>query len=62
MTLRLYLRPYRASLLVVLLLKVAETTAVLTLPTLNASIINDGVVAGDTQRIWSLGGLMLAVT
>nr|WP_250648890.1 MULTISPECIES: ABC transporter ATP-binding protein [unclassified Actinomyces] len=61
-TLRHYLRPYRVPLLAVLVLKVAETIAVLTLPTLNASIINEGVVAGDTDRIWSLGGLMLAVT
>ncbi|QPL04550.1 MULTISPECIES: ABC transporter ATP-binding protein [Actinomyces] len=61
-TLRHYLRPYRFPLLAVLVLKVAETIAVLTLPTLNASIINEGVVAGDTDRIWSLGGLMLAVT
>lgn len=61
-TLRHYLRPYRSPLLAVLILKVVETIAVLTLPTLNASIINEGVVLGDTERIWSLGGLMLAVT
>ena len=61
-TLRHYLGPYRGSLLAVLALKIVETIAVLSLPTLNANIINDGVVAGDTGRIWSLGGLMLAIT
>ena len=60
-TLRHYLGPYRGSLLAVLVLKIVETIAVLSLPTLNADI-NDGVVAGDTGRIWSLGGLMLAIT
>ncbi|WP_172120709.1 ABC transporter ATP-binding protein [Actinomyces faecalis] len=61
-TLRHYLRPYWPSLLAVLVLKVVETIAALSLPTLNADIINDGVVAGDTDRIWVLGGQMLAIT
>ncbi|WP_136313659.1 MULTISPECIES: ABC transporter ATP-binding protein [Actinomyces] len=61
-TLRHYLRPYAASLTIVFVLKIIETIAVLTLPTLNADIINDGVVTGDTGKIWSLGGQMLAVT
>ena len=61
-TLRHYLRPYWPSLLAVLALKVVETIAALSLPTLNADIINDGVVAGDTDRIWVLGGQMLAIT
>lgn len=61
-TLRHYLSPYWGSLTVVFLLKVIETIAALSLPTLNADIINDGVVAGDTGKIWSLGGEMLAIT
>lgn len=61
-TLRHYLSPYWGSLTVVFLLKVIETVAALSLPTLNADIINDGVVAGDTGKIWSLGGEMLAIT
>ncbi|MCI7457197.1 ABC transporter ATP-binding protein [Actinomyces urogenitalis] len=61
-TLRHYLRPYWPSLLAVLALKVVETIAALSLPTLNADIINDGVVAGDTDQIWVLGGQMLAIT
>ena len=61
-TLRHYLCPYRGSLLAVLALKIVETIAVLSLPTLNANIINDGVVAGDTGRIWSLSGLILVLS
>ncbi|SDM74419.1 ABC transporter ATP-binding protein [Actinomyces ruminicola] len=61
-TLRHYLRPYVGPLTIVFLLKIVETVAVLSLPTLNADIINDGVVRGDTHKIWSLGGVMLAIT
>ena len=61
-TLRRYLGPYRGFLLTILLLKIVETIAALSLPTLNAGIINDGVVAGDTNKIWSLGAQMLAIT
>ncbi|WP_300599219.1 ABC transporter ATP-binding protein [uncultured Nocardioides sp.] len=32
------------------------------LPSLNAAIIDDGVVPGDTALIWRLGGVMLAVS
>ena len=38
-TLRHYLGPYRGSLLAVLVLKIVETIAVLSLPTLNADVI-----------------------
>lgn len=61
-TLRYYLRPYRGALTAVFLLKIVETIAVLSLPTLNADIINDGVVRGDTDRIWNLGAQMLGIT
>ena len=61
-TLRHYLSPYRGFLLTILLLKIVETVAALSLPTLNADIINDGIVAGDTGEIWRLGAQMLAIT
>ena len=61
-TLRRYLRPYAWLIAAVLLLKVLETAAALLLPTLNASIINRGVVTGDTGTIWRLGAQMLAIT
>ena len=61
-TFRRYLRPYAWLIAAVLLLKVLETAAALLLPTLNASIINRGVVTGDTGMIWRLGAQMLAIT
>jgi len=61
-TLRRYLRPYAWLIAAVLLLKVLETAAALLLPTLNASIINRGVVTGDTGTIWRLGAQMLTIT
>lgn len=61
-TLRHYLSPYWGSLLAVFVLKIMETVAALSLPTLNADIINDGVITGDTDKIWHLGAAMLALT
>ena len=60
--LRRYLRPYRGLLAVVALLQTISTLALLYLPTVNASIIDDGVAKGDARTIVELGGLMLAVT
>ncbi|MGZ4558252.1 MAG: ABC transporter ATP-binding protein [Mycobacteriaceae bacterium] len=60
--LRSYLRPYRQDLVWVVALQLAQTLAALYLPTLNADIIDYGVVRGDTGYIMSTGGVMLAVT
>ncbi len=60
--LRTYLRDYRGLLLLVLGLQFVQTMATLTLPTLNADIIDKGVVANDTGYIVRMGGVMLAVT
>jgi ATP-binding cassette subfamily B multidrug efflux pump len=49
-------------LLAVIGLQFVQTVASLYLPTLNADIIDKGVVTGDTAYIWRVGGLMLAVT
>lgn len=46
----------------VLVLKLVETIAALTLPTLNARIVNEGIVAGAGGRIWQLGALMVVAT
>ncbi len=59
--LRVHLRPYRRDVLLVMVLQLMQTLATLYLPTLNADIIDNGVVTGDTHYIWSRGGLMLAV-
>ena len=59
--LRIYLRPYRNLLYAVLAFQFVQTMATLLLPTLNADIIDKGVLTGDTGYIWRLGGLMLGV-
>ncbi|MFM2438988.1 MAG: hypothetical protein RLZ55_1813, partial [Actinomycetota bacterium] len=60
--LRRFLRPYSRSLVIVVLLLLVQAMANLFLPTLNADIINNGVVTGDIGYIWRIGGVMLAVT
>jgi ATP-binding cassette subfamily B multidrug efflux pump len=60
--LRTYLGRYRSLLAAVVGLQFVQTLATLLLPTLNADIIDKGILTGDTGYIWRLGGLMLAVT
>src|SRR5215467_1621321 len=60
--LRTYLRPYRRPISMVVALQLLSTIATLYLPTLNADIIDKGVVTGDTGYIMSTGGMMLIVT
>ncbi len=59
--LRRYLRPYRRDIILVVVLQLVQTIATLYLPTLNADIIDRGVVPGDTGYIMRTGGAMLAV-
>ncbi|MEV6420591.1 ABC transporter ATP-binding protein [Streptomyces sp. NPDC051662] len=56
------LRPYTGTLALVVLLQLIQTLSTLYLPTLNADIINNGVLSGDTGHVLSTGGVMLAVT
>jgi ATP-binding cassette, subfamily B, multidrug efflux pump len=60
--LRTHLRPYRGAIGLVVLFQFVQTLATLYLPTLNADIIDNGVVKGDTGHIMRVGGMMLAVT
>jgi len=60
--LRARLRPYWRQIVVIVGLVLVQAVASLYLPTLNADIINDGVVTGDTGYIVRTGGVMLAVT
>src|SRR4051794_35989192 len=57
-----YLAPYRPQLGLVVLLQFIGTMAALYLPSLNADIIDTGVVQGDTGYIVRTGGMMLAVS
>ncbi|MER6955005.1 MULTISPECIES: ABC transporter ATP-binding protein [unclassified Streptomyces] len=60
--LRTYLRPYKKPIALLVLLQFLQTCATLYLPTLNAHIIDKGVVEGDTGYILSFGGVMIAVS
>ena len=60
--LRTYLAPYRLPLSIVLILVAVQAIANLYLPSLNADIINNGVVKGDTDYILRTGAFMLLVT
>ncbi|MFG2210316.1 ABC transporter ATP-binding protein [Streptomyces sp. NPDC048638] len=59
---RAHLRPHRRSISLIVLLQLIQTLANLYLPTLNADIIDNGVVKGDTGYILGLGAVMIAVT
>jgi ATP-binding cassette subfamily B multidrug efflux pump len=59
--LREHLRPYRRDLWYVVVLQLVQTLATLYLPTLNADIIDNGVITGNTSYIWRTGGFMIAV-
>ncbi len=60
--LRSHLRPYRKWLVAVLVFQAIQASASLLLPSLNADIIDKGVLRGDTGHIWSIGATMIAVT
>lgn len=57
-----YLRPHRAALAVISVLLLVQAVTNLYLPRLNADIINNGVVTGDTPYILRVGGFMLLVS
>ncbi|MFD9220470.1 ABC transporter ATP-binding protein [Streptomyces sp. NPDC060064] len=60
--LRTHLRPYKKPIALLVALQLLQTSATLYLPTLNADIIDNGVVKGDTGYILELGALMIAVS
>lgn len=60
--LRRFLRPYGRALVVIVALLFLQAVGNLYLPTLNANIINNGVVTGDIHYIVVTGAIMLAVT
>ncbi|MEU5362567.1 ABC transporter ATP-binding protein [Streptomyces sp. NPDC005925] len=60
--LRACLRPYRQHIAVLVVLQFLQTCATLYLPTLNADIIDNGVVNGDTGYIVGHGALMIGIS
>ena len=57
-----FLRPFRLLLAGVILFQLAQSVASLFLPALNADIIDQGVLPGDTGYILRTGAVMLAIT
>ncbi|MFJ9674207.1 ABC transporter ATP-binding protein [Streptomyces sp. NPDC101221] len=60
--LRTYLRPYKKPIALLVALQFLQTCASLYLPTLNADIIDNGVVEGDSGYILSYGALMIGIS
>ncbi|MFF4772694.1 ABC transporter ATP-binding protein [Microtetraspora fusca] len=60
--LRPRLRPHLRSIALVGALQIAQAVTALTLPTLNARLVDDGVLKGDAGLVLRTGGLMLAGT
>jgi ATP-binding cassette, subfamily B, multidrug efflux pump len=60
--LREFLRPYKGPIAFIVGLQFLATLAMLYLPTLNADIIDTGVLTGNSGYIWRTGGIMLAIT
>jgi ATP-binding cassette, subfamily B, multidrug efflux pump len=60
--LRAHLRPYQRPIALIVLFQLVSTIASLYLPGLNAQIIDEGVVTGDTGYIVRTGVVMLGVT
>ncbi|MFE7124304.1 ABC transporter ATP-binding protein [Streptomyces sp. NPDC057617] len=60
--LRAHLAPYKRPIALLVALQLLQTCATLYLPTLNADIIDSGVVKGDSGYILKFGGIMIAVS
>jgi ATP-binding cassette subfamily B multidrug efflux pump len=59
---RSHLGPYRNILLIVVVLQAIQTFAALTLPTINALLIDNGVLQGDNDYILTMGAVMIGFT
>jgi ABC-type multidrug transport system fused ATPase/permease subunit len=59
--LRTYLRPYAWQVGLIVILLAITATGTLYLPNLNADIINGGIVKGNVDYIWRVGGFMLGI-
>ncbi len=57
-----YVKPSWLPLVLVVVLQFVQSVLSLMLPTINAGIIDDGVLMGDTGTIWRLGLVMLGLS
>ncbi|MEU4242224.1 ABC transporter ATP-binding protein [Actinoplanes sp. NPDC026619] len=60
--LRAHLAPYQGTIALVVFFQFLQTLATLYLPTLNADIIDNGVIKGDTGYVMKIGIWMLVIT
>lgn len=56
-----YLSPYKAGVTAMLILLFLQVLGTLYIPTLTADIVNNGIVTGNLDYIWKIGGFMLGV-
>ncbi|MDQ1145868.1 ATP-binding cassette subfamily B multidrug efflux pump [Bacillus sp. SORGH_AS 510] len=56
-----YLKPFQLPIYLVLVLVLLQSLAELYLPTLMSDIVDKGVITGDTDYIWKIGGFMMLV-
>jgi len=59
---RTKLYPHRQSIGLIIVFQVISVLCNLWLPSLNAAIIDDGLIRGDEGAIWSKGGFMLVIS
>ena len=59
---RSYLLPYKKLLWAVLIFQIVAVTATMTLPTLNAMLIDNGILKGNTHYILKIGAVMLVLS
>jgi len=55
------LSAHKGTVLAIVVLQLVQATANLLLPTLNAAIIDDGIIGGDTGEILHLGAWMAGI-
>jgi ATP-binding cassette subfamily B protein len=60
--LRTHLRPYKRTLWLIVALQVVAVAAALSLPTVNAKIIDNGVLKNNQHYIYTWGGVMLLLS
>ncbi|MGC5629747.1 ABC transporter ATP-binding protein [Georgenia sp. Z1344] len=60
--LRFYLRPHARTLGAILLLQLVSTLAAMMLPSLTADVINDGLLAADSDAVIRIGLVMLGIS
>lgn len=56
-----YLRLYKGRAIFMIFLLFAQVLGTLYIPTLTAAIVNKGIVTGNVNEVWRIGGMMLVV-